>query len=393
MQFRYFQEYITTSTVREVRKFIDQNFGFPIIDGENWRGKEFSKSKFIEKNPQYLSDILDLGLYSNNKNSSYDFKVEIYLFPIHLYTSNYSNSYTKKQESDFEAIFSFLLNFFHIEYDTNKKLSFEKSMENIIKTFNEIRKMQYDIDGEEEQKYTIIKLAKLQEIVDRNLKDFKIDIKSFFEGLLIIDSLSETTRIKLQLNVFLKSLQILQDKFNDEDFLNLFYFDLFLSLRETLSLYPVLDFNLRIRPTVTRNRQRYEQCIDLIEKQFPFILPRFIDKLVDEKNLNEVLKTFERMKIVAKDLIMKEELIKAPKKNFIMKKLDSMTLVTEFHLNPEDSKQIEQFSEKMISNQNQSLFEIVFNGKLLRKRFENTFTYSTDVLQVKWFPTCKFGFQ
>lgn len=314
--------------------------------------------------------------------------MEMYLLQIHsLIQDYYKGGNQVAESSDYEAMFSILLDFFNIKLDDQKKSEFLEFKNSISEVFSEIRKMQYDLNSKEDQQYSIIELKELQQKLSETVPNFKFDLIKFFEQNLVERRVYETSRIKMQVNVFLKSLKIIDDKLDDKHFLNLFLINTILSLKETLVAYPTLDFNLRIHFTISRNRQRYEQCIDLIEKQFPFIFPRFIDKVVNSKDLQEIKKSFELSKKIANNLISNEVSIEDDEKTRLLEKLNSISMVTDFQLK---SVKIDQFSELMISYENRSLFEMSYYGGILKKQFENTLTYSRSITKFKRFPTLKF---
>jgi hypothetical protein len=203
--------------------------------------------------------------------------------------------------------------------------------------------------------------------VNKNLKlNITIKWKEIFENILN-SKFNEKTRIKVEdLNLFIKNIRWLA-VFDDETFFNWFYAKMFYKYRPIMQFYSILDSWEAYINSRERNYQRHEQCIDLLEEYFPYVMPTITQNLVSQTSKEKISETFKRVSNQIINLIDNSNNFTSLQKSNLTSHLKNLTefyyvsvSLPPFRPKPELQTFIESF------NQNDTLTRFLTEGELFK---------------------------
>lgn len=143
-------------------------------------------------------------------------------------------------------------------------------------------------------------------------KNESINWKLIIESQLNV-SVKNNTRIRIaNLQKLLYSIRWL-NAFDDETFLNWFYAKMFFPYRFLFQFYSEVDSWKAYKKSRTRNYQRREQCIDLLEEYLPYTMPVIVNELINKNKRKLVNDTLFRVASHLMNLIGRLELPKMEK--------------------------------------------------------------------------------
>lgn len=155
--------------------------------------------------------------------------------------------------------------------------------------------------------------------------------------------------------------------FDDETFLNWFYAKMFFPYRLVFQFYSQVDSWDSYINNRNRNYQRHEQCIDLLEDNFPYTMPVITDKLIDKNTKKLVNDTLFRVASHSRNLIDQLKLTEMQKSDK-KKEIDDLLKLNYFsgllpQLEPGDA--LHSFLESF--NETDSIIRFILEGESLKE--------------------------
>jgi hypothetical protein len=158
----------------------------------------------------------------------------------------------------------------------------------------------------------------------KNFTITNIDWKSILENI-TKSSINNDTKIEVNdFNSLIKNIRWLA-VFDDETFLNWFYAKVFYNYRAIMQFYPIVDSWDSYIHEKRRNEQRHEQCINVIEEYFPYVMPTITKHLIRSDAKLEIQETMSRVSTLIRNLINKSNDISNEDKASLTLKLQNLT--------------------------------------------------------------------
>lgn len=233
----------------------------------------------------------------------------------------------------------------------------------------------------------IITLAQLQEILASNNVNTTIDWKKILEKILDIE-VNNKTRIKFTdgVNKFIKKIRWLA-VFDDETFFNWFYAKIFFEFRPIMQFYPIIDSWKAYIDTFERNYQRHEQCIEILEKYFPFVMPSITKKFITKDAKEQISKTFENVSELIRNFVNQSSVFDESDRTQLISNISDiasshfLTMLLPPH---EPKPELKSFVESF--NENDTLTRFVTEGKIFREnklKLKDKYGISREIKDLK----------
>lgn len=164
-----------------------------------------------------------------------------------------------------------------------------------------------ELPDDESTTSTVMTLDELQRFTDSHgVENF--DWKSILEEIFSINVSGGEQLVKIgYMNTLLKQIRWLQ-LLDDATFLDWFYANMFARYPAIFLIYPEIVTDSKVYFQQTRSYQRHEQCLVLIERYFPYIIPFVSVHLTDEPTRRLVMRTISQVGEIQKTLIRQSKL-------------------------------------------------------------------------------------
>lgn len=155
--------------------------------------------------------------------------------------------------------------------------------------------------------------------------------------------------------------------YDDETFLNFYYARLIKDYRSLFQFQSVADDFDAFLHSRTRNYQRHEQCIDLLENYFPYTMPAIISELIDEETKKLVQVTFDRVVMQMKNYFDKLNISDTQKIAMKVKIDDYLekNYLTALLPQLEPNDELKMFLESF--NENDTIIKLVMHGEKFKE--------------------------